>query len=258
VVHAAFLDDANNLKSPPQAFYAHLCEHRQDFQGIVFLTEMERRDFLKKYPDVNRWDTFAISHPYPYAIEPADFQQRDKNKAVIVSRYDRIKRLDYAIDIFKLVTDQLPEVSLEIYGFGDKKLESEYREQIKRLGLEEKVLLKGFTSDAAGVFRGAACSIMTSYAEGYGLTIMESICNGCPAFAFDIKYGPADIIDDGKTGYLIPFKDFDGYAEQLIAFFQDEDRQREMSANAYAAAPRFGKEAFLERWGNFMERMARK
>jgi poly(glycerol-phosphate) alpha-glucosyltransferase len=256
VVHSAFLLDANNLKSDPQPFYKDLCAQRERFDGVVFLTELTRRDFLKKYADVNRWNTFVIPHPYPHSIVPTAFEDRDHRKAVIVSRFDPVKRLDYAIDIFKLVTDQLPDVTLEIYGFGQET--DKYIEQIKKLGLEDKVLLKGFAGDPASVFRGAAFSMMTSHVEGYGITLIESLCNGCPAFAFDIKYGPSDIIRDGQTGYLIPYQDNAAFAEKIVAYFEDEDLQRAFSENAYADAPRFSQETFLQNWGFFMETMVQR
>ncbi|MDR1070400.1 MAG: glycosyltransferase, partial [Gracilibacteraceae bacterium] len=240
----------------PQPYFAYVCAHRDRFDGIVFLTEAERKDYLKKYPDASRWSTFAIPHPYPHPVVPVDFSERDHRKAVIVSRFDPVKRIDYAIDIFKLVTDQLPDVTLEIYGFGQET--NKYVEQIKKLRLTYNVFVRGFTDDPASVFRSAAFSMMTSYVEGYPLTLAESICNGCPVFAFDIKYGPSDVIRDGRTGYLIPFKDHAAFAEKIIAYFEDEDLQRAFSENAYADAPRFSTDVFLKNWAFFTEAMVRR
>jgi poly(glycerol-phosphate) alpha-glucosyltransferase len=249
VVHNIFLENPYDLNSAPQRFYRALCEDRNRYDAIIFLTMKERADFIRKYPDFDFRKAFVIPHPYP--ITRADFDSRDRKKAVLVARYDPYKRIDHAIKIMKLVNHVLPDVRLEIYGFGSN--EQEYRELIQKLELEDTVLLKGFTNDPASIFRGALFSMMTSSAEGLPLTLMESICNGCPVFAYDIKYGPSDVILNGVTGYLFDKSDWESYARTMIAFFQDENAQRQFSENCYEDAWRFSKEKFLDRWSDCME-----
>ncbi|MDR1531498.1 MAG: glycosyltransferase [Clostridiales bacterium] len=254
LVHSSFLQDERDLKSDPQIYYEHLCNERRLFDGIIFLTEGERRDFIRKYEDLN--NTFSLPHPYPLPIVRRPFEERERKKAVIVSRFDIIKRLDLAIDIFKLVLDKLPEVTLEIYGFGQEG--PHLFDKIKTLKLEERVIIKGYTSNPAAVFAGAALSMLTSASEGFGITLVESICNGCPVFAFDIKYGPSDVIEDGETGFLFPFGDTAAFADKLVEYFQDEDLQRRMSENSYRAAARFSKEVFLDKWLSIIETVYRR
>jgi len=81
VVHNIFLTDAYNLDSPPQSFYAHLCEHRNEFDGIIFLTMTERTDFIKKYPGFDPRKAYVIPHPYPYTIKKIGFESRNHKKA---------------------------------------------------------------------------------------------------------------------------------------------------------------------------------
>jgi poly(glycerol-phosphate) alpha-glucosyltransferase len=152
-----------------------------------------------------------------------------------------------------MVVKKLPDARLEIYGFGA--LRQEYREQIDRLGLANNVFLMGATDDPAAVFSGAALSMMTSAAEGFGITLVESICNGCPAIAFDIKYGPSDIIADGDPGFLITMFDKGAYANRIIAYLWDTELQRAMSENCYADAARFNPEAFARSWFELTKRI---
>jgi poly(glycerol-phosphate) alpha-glucosyltransferase len=93
----------------------------------------------------------------------------------------------------------------------------------------------------------------TSNIDGYPLSLIESICNGCPVFAYDIKYGPSDIINNGETGYLIPRENADVFAMKLIHYFKSPDTQRRFSENAYADYQRFGSPAFLNAWETFIK-----
>jgi len=249
VVHSIFLNDAYDPQSGPQKYYKYLCENPEKFDGIVMLTDEARNDFAALYG--NEESIYVIPHPYPYAINKSEFQKRDNKKAVIVARLDHIKQINIAVEIFARAAKALPEAKLEIYGRGPD--EEQIGELIKNLGIENNIFLKGYTDDPLTVFNSAVMTLMTSSAEGYGLTVMESICNGCPAFAFDIKYGPGDIIDDGETGFL--FKRFDGetFARMIYEYLIDKDLQKTMSEKCYAAAPRFSGDKFLENWYNMTE-----
>jgi len=249
VVHNIFSNDAYNLSSEPQLYYEYLCKNPEKFEAVVFLTEGARDDFISKYGDIQ--NTFVIPHPYPHEIIRTDFDKRNHRKSVIIARLVPEKQINLAIDIFRIVVDKMPEMSLEIYGRGSE--EDRLNEQIRKLGLENNVFLMGYTDDALGAFRSAALSMMTSWAEGFGLTISESICNGCPAFAFDIKYGPSDIIKDGETGFLFPRFDVDRFAGKMIEYLGDVDMQRIMSKNCYVDAPEFSTDRFLEKWFKMSE-----
>jgi poly(glycerol-phosphate) alpha-glucosyltransferase len=253
IVHNVFLRDSNNPKSGPQPYFEHVCARRDRFDAIIFLTEQERQDFNKIYRDSR--NTFVLPHPYPKEIVRAEFDKRDPRRAVIVARFDVQKRIDLAIDIVKLVAAEVPDVKLELYGFGQE--HDKLAEYIRTTGMENNVEIKGFTDNPAEVFSSASLFMMTSSIEGFGLTIMESICNGCPAFAFDIKYGPSDIVKDGVTGFLFPFAYVRDFADKMIAFLKDEGLRRQMSENAYADAPNFSQKFYLERWYAIVEKICK-
>ena len=251
VVHNVFLNNSYDLNSDPQRYFKYMCENHEKFDGIVMLTHDERNDFFKKYGAIR--NMFVISHPYPHEIVETDFDKRDHKKAVIVARLDPFKQFDFAIEIFAEVVKTLPDIKLEIYGVGP--MEEKIKEWIKEHEMENNVFVMGFTNDAAGVFGSSALFMMTSSAEGFPLTLVESLCNGCPAIAFDIKYGPAEIITDNRTGYVIPPYNKDMYVEKLLSFFGDEQIQRTMTENAYENAPRFSTDVFLDNWFTFTETM---
>jgi poly(glycerol-phosphate) alpha-glucosyltransferase len=252
VVHNIFLENPKDLSSSPQRYYKDLCEYRNDFDAIIFLTMAERMDFINKYPDFDQQKAFVIPHPYPHNIVRTDFADREHHTAVIISRFDPMKRIEHAIAIFKIVVKFIPEAKLEIYGFGTAEKIKNYQDLIERLELQNNVFLKGVTHDPEVVFGKAACFMMTSAAEGLPLTLIESVSNGCPAFSYDIKYGPSEVIVDGITGGLVPDNDWAAFGLKLIAFFENKNLQRQYSENCYADARRFSKEIFLERWGSLM------
>ena len=251
IVHSVFLEDSYNLKSKPQFFFKDLVRYQKHFDGITFLTKAEAKDFITIYGNPER--IYTVPHFYPLGINKVDFSERDPKKAVIVARFDNIKRIDMAVDIFKLVVDKIPDATLDIYGFGSDLVVQKIKKQIKKHELENNVFMKGSTDSPDKVYSKSMLFMMTSSMEGMPLTLLESISNGCPVFSFDIKYGPADVVKNGKTGCLIPRGNVKAFAKQIISYFEDDDLQRQMSENAYNDAVRFSKEAFLENWYTYME-----
>jgi poly(glycerol-phosphate) alpha-glucosyltransferase len=258
LLHNVFLSDSytflqdskDNIYNP---FYEHLCNNHEDFDGIVFLTQRQRTDFINLYGD--RGNTYAIPHFYNNAIVKASFDKRDHKKAVIVSRLDVYKQIHLAVEAFAYVVRQVPDARLEIYGTGEK--EKIIRQAIDEYKVNDNVTLMGFTSDPISVFKTAALSLSTSFAEGFPLSIMESICNGCPVFAFDIKYGPSDMIRNGETGYLIPRDNVQAMAMRIIYYLQDIELQRRMSQNAYNDSVRFNSSDYLDKWLAFVDDMVK-
>jgi poly(glycerol-phosphate) alpha-glucosyltransferase len=258
LLHGVFLQDSytflqnvnNNAYNP---FYKHLCNNHEAFDGIVFLTRRQREDFIHLFGD--RGNTYVIPHFYTSTVQKADFEKRDHKKAVIVARLDRVKQLHVAVEVFAYVVRQVPDAKLEIYGTGPD--EKTTQQAIDEYQLNNNVTLMGYTSDPASVLETAALSLNTSYAEGFPLSIMESICNGCPVFAFDIKYGPSDLIRNGETGYLIPRDNVQAMAMRIIYYLQDIELQRRMSQNAYDDSTRFNRSDYLDKWLTFVDDMVK-
>jgi poly(glycerol-phosphate) alpha-glucosyltransferase len=219
------------------------------------LTNEAAADFKKKYGFSE--NLYTIAHPYPFEIKRSDFDGRDHKKAVVVSRLSPEKRLGEAIDIMAEVIKHVPDACLDIYGFGSE--EKVLKKKIESLSLGENIKVLPYTNEAAAVMSRSACFLMTSSVEGLGLTLIECISNGCPAFAYDIKYGPGHLIKNNVTGFLFERNDKRKFAKALIKYFQDTDAQRRMSENCYDdAEKRFTVEEFLRQYSVMVETMYRK
>jgi poly(glycerol-phosphate) alpha-glucosyltransferase len=119
---------------------------------------------------------------------------------------------------------------------------------VKDLGLADSVQINSYVEDVPAVYRAAGLSILTSRNEGYPLGIMESLAAGCPVVAFDVRYGPSEMIEDGINGFLVSFENEGLLVERIVALLSDVDLHRAMSENAVASVARFGRDSVAERW----------
>ena len=115
--------------------------------------------------------------------------------------------------------------------------ESDYERELKalaaELGILDRVLFTGFISDAdvAGFLRASYVTLHPAFEEDFGLAVAEAQALGVPTIAF-ATVGPSAIIEDGKTGRLVPIGDQAALDRALGEALADPDRVRAMGLAA--------------------------
>lgn len=113
------------------------------------------------------------------------------------------KGYKYLIRAMKLIVEDYPHATLEIIGDGpDKK---SLQALIKELKLEHNVTLMGRKSDPLGFVEKWDVFILSSIAETFGIVLLEAMSVGVPIVATKVG-GVKDVVEDGKSGMLIPVK----------------------------------------------------
>ncbi|MHA6250850.1 glycosyltransferase [Oceanobacillus sp. CAU 1775] len=191
------------------------------FDVAIFLSEEQRADITNQ---IGIKTTYCVV-PHYHEVKLNNrlfnnfYKNKDKNLAVIVSRYSSIKRIDHSIKAFAKVVQEVPNARLEIWGSGRQK--DNYISLINELGLENHVFLKGFTHDSDAAFQKGLFSLFTSKTEGFGLSCLESMSNETPVISYDFKYGPRDMIVNNDNGFLINNGDNDELASKMIYLFKN-------------------------------------
>ena len=88
---------------------------------------------------------------------------------------------------------------------GEKERQTYYAELehlIKSNGLQDKVFLKGRTSNVPEVLRKSDIFAFPSFWEGFGLALAEGLSAGLPAVGFKTCPGVNELIKHGESGYL--------------------------------------------------------
>ncbi|MGE6205316.1 glycosyltransferase [Guptibacillus hwajinpoensis] len=199
-------EDINDIKSS----YQYIIDHADEVDHIVALTQEQKKDL--SHLIFNNEKISII----PHSIAPSTINQKGEreNKFVFIGRLTDVKQPDHLIEAFQLAREQLSTFTLDIYGEGPVKEKLE--EKIKEYQLEEHIFLKGLTDDPESVFATAKASFLPSQYEGFGLVIMESLNNGCPVVAYDIKYGPRDLIKDNENGLMVEKNNVEALSKAMV------------------------------------------
>ncbi|MDX2028057.1 MAG: glycosyltransferase [Alphaproteobacteria bacterium] len=85
----------------------------------------------------------------------------------------------------------------------------------ERLGVADRVSLAGFQKNPLPFMRRAAVLVMSSRYEGFGNVVAEALACGTPVVSTDCPHGPAEILEQGRYGRLVPVGDADAMAQAI-------------------------------------------
>ncbi len=119
------------------------------------------------------------------------------------------KTLIYAASLLK---DKIQNLKVLLAGNGPK--EQELKAQIQELGLQEVVRLLGYRTDLETMVPAVDVVVSCSKREGLPLNIVEAMLCGKPVVA-SVNRGHRELVEDGKSGFLLNSDDVAGYAEKV-------------------------------------------
>ncbi|MDC0487156.1 glycosyltransferase [Amylibacter sp.] len=93
---------------------------------------------------------------------------------------------------------------LIILGNGKGGSELRLRSLAKELGIDKRVIFAGFHADPSPFYVTADLFVLSSDYEGFGNVIVEALSFGLPVVSTDCPSGPAEILENGRFGRLVP------------------------------------------------------
>jgi glycosyltransferase involved in cell wall biosynthesis len=114
----------------------------------------------------------------------AEFQFDESALVVIhAGRFDEAKNHSRIVAVFAALARRAPAARLLLAGRGDDAIERRVREQVRQLGLEDRVTFTGSRCDVLRLLAGADVLLFPSTREGLPGTVLESLSVGTPCVA---------------------------------------------------------------------------
>lgn len=120
-----------------------------------------------------------------------------------------------------------PEIKFVVAGRAKGAEQESYlarlREQTTKTGLDGNIVFAGFVpdEDLPALFRGAIGLVHPAITEGYGLVLLEAMAHRTPVIAAAAA-GPAEIVEDGRNGLLVPVRDSYSLYQAMVTLMQDK------------------------------------
>jgi glycosyltransferase involved in cell wall biosynthesis len=199
------------------------------------------------------WRRVLVQEPRGWrpGADPGSVSYHDDQVAVLdqavvlvaVGRYTAVKRLGLLIDAFARAEQRARRTAaLVIVGGYPGECEGEHPwDAVQRSGARN-VFLAGWHTHSAlpDLLNAADAQVMASVREQFGLVLVEGMACGLPAIAVN-RLGPAEIIQDGQTGWLVEPDDLEQLTDAIVAVIDDDcERLRRGHAARSTARARWG------------------
>lgn len=240
------------------------CEHF-NYDAACFRQKVLRRffyprlDFLvcltnadaKKYTFIKRNRFFVIPNSLSFECDvPSDCTAK---RIIAVGRLTKQKGFDMLLESAAIMQERIPDWHLDIFGDGEDR--DALLEKINELQLQNFVSLQGISENIIDEYCCSSIVVVSSRWEGFSLALAEAQNCGIPAVTFDCPCGPADIVINNETGFVVPIYDTKSLAEKTIELALNEELRISFGKKAKETSNRFSTESIEKKWDELFERM---
>ena len=219
--------------------------HKRYAGSVIAVSEAVKKElsFTKNVVVISDQLPITERHPLGHLLN----QEKLTYTFLYLANFINGKGQNYALDAFAIVANELPLWKLRFVG-GDmgliknKDYKNELIEKSLEGGIEKKIEWCEFTEDPEFEYKQADIVLNFSESESFSLTCLDALFFGKPVIATDCG-GPAEIVNDGETGLLVPNKNVTAMAQAMIKLATDRKLRSEMSAKSrYLMLTKFSQE----------------
>jgi glycosyltransferase involved in cell wall biosynthesis len=217
---------------------------------FIVHSEEERRDLLTMFPEAriqkSPHPTYEVFNFKPFDLKKVKEKYGLQGNIIIFFGFVReYKGLRYLIEALPQVLSEIDVTLLVVGEFWRDK--DNYLRLIKEKDVESAVVIvdKYVPNEEIGSYFSAADLVVQPYISATGSGVIQT------AFGFNkpvivTKVGSLpEMVEDGKTGFLVPPRDPEGLASAILRFFR-EDKSEEFSNNIREERGRFSWERMVK------------
>jgi glycosyltransferase involved in cell wall biosynthesis len=188
--------------------------------------------------DPRGWDESGEPGSVSYTEEQLEPFRAGGPVLLYVGRYTEVKRIPLLIRAHARAREELGRPApLVLLGGFPGEWEGEHPLNVIRETGDSEAFLAGWRGhdDLPEGLNAADALVLPSVREQFGQVLVEAMACGLPVVAVD-AHGPAEIVDDGETGWLVPADDEDAMVEAIVELVDGDDERRRRGDAAYEAA----------------------
>jgi glycosyltransferase involved in cell wall biosynthesis len=165
--------------------------------------------------------------------DPAAWRHCDTSEIVLgtAGRLVELKGLEYLLRAAAALRHEFPTLRVEIAGSGPQRAKLE--EELVEFGLGGRVEFLGWVDNLNTVLPRWDIFVMPSLEEGFPVAALDAMAVGLPVVATRVG-GVPELIEDGKTGWLVPPRDVEALASRLRVLLCNPELRANVGAAAHA------------------------
>lgn len=133
------------------------------------------------------------------------------------------KRVHLLIDVVRMVKEARPHAPVGFFYVGDGVMLEQWREHVRSLpSAAQDYRFFGKQTNLRPYYQAASIFVHGASRESFGLVLVEAMASGLPVIATRAD-GPAEIVRNGVTGYLIERDDWKTFADAILSYIDNPE-----------------------------------
>ena len=206
---------------------------------IICVSDANRRDLIEECPAVAAKTQTVYNGVDPSAFPSQPDRQTVRQELgttqgpvlVTIGRLTDQKGHRYLLQALPRLLETWPQLCCVFVGEGE--LRDALHDMAIDLGVEHACRFVGVREDIADILAAADLFVLPSLSEGFPFVLLEALAMGRPVVASRVN-GVPELIEDHKTGLLVPARDPQALAAAIREVLSDPTAASKMGADGRA------------------------
>lgn len=244
----------DEMYSIPNNNYEYAMAHINDFDATIVATHKQLVDMKQRLDMHNPIFQIPVGTVSDKVLEtkPLPINKRIPNSIVVTARVAPEKQIEDIVYAVKDLKEVYPDIILDVYGYKDGT--NNYNEirrikyLIEKYDLKDNVKVHDYAQDVATIQQKHQIYALASNMEGFNIALMEGLSQGDVGVVYDVNYGPNELVQNGKNGYVVPLNNWRALRDKIHYLFEHKDVMQEMSTQAWKLSKRFSNDVVYQQW----------
>ena len=245
------ISERNNPKFESTAtFWKFLRKFVYKKASILVVQTEAVKDVYK--PLINIQKIKVIPNPVSETLSQQRIENQERKSIILnVGRLTWQKNQKMLIRAFSNIAPK--DWKLVIVGKG--KLEATLKSEISKSEVSDMIELKSPSSSIHELYNQASIFAFPSRFEGFPNALLEALHFGIPSISTDCPYGPSELIENEKNGFLIASENQGELEEKLKLLIENAELRNSMANQAKLGTEPFREPLVLKQWKQVFEQL---
>ena len=237
-----------------ETFYAPVRHYNRFLTRAIGVSE----EICRKYSDECGMPGDRVEW-IPYGVETSDAEPETRAagplRLAYVGRFDTVqKRIGDVVSIVERLNRSGLDFKFELVGDGEEM--PNVRTALAEDIANGRVVLHGWVEpgQVIDVLRASEVFVLASAYEGFCISLVEAMANGCCPVVSDIASGNKQLVENGVSGYIVPVGDVEGFVDRIRALAADREKLGRMRVAAWQTGREYGVDRMVDNYVACFER----
>lgn len=219
--------------------------------SFVAISEFVKQSYLSTYTSLRNSNITVVYNALVHKLKRKKTIS-ERNGIICVGTLTGQKQFDNAIKTISVLRHQYNR-QIPLYILGSGKDKEKLQNLARDLGVADLIFFVGVVQNPESYYDKCRLFLHPAYREGFGLVVLEAMKMELGVLVANSGALP-EIIEDGKTGFVLPLKDSNVWAKKINQLYNQDALLDEIGANArQIVESKFSLEQHIQGYLNFYE-----